>query len=335
MIGAGWRRSIARSATRHATRLSTWWNPDRLSATRGRRLAAGVASGHLWRGSRLHDGLLPRDVSLVPRLQRAGTPSVADSPDVPRPRPAASNIAHVVCHLQAQGVVVGDLDDSNLLLGPGGDIALLAAASFELEARPRSRDDWALAVLLFRLLMEGEDTLSVDPIGPALSANLTPELRDAFTRTFEEGHDLPERSDRQGVACAARLVLSSPARRLSEQSRTLLSRRVLPVVRPELARIRGTRTRARPARRRREEEETSVSAPDPLRSNGHRRPGGRRDAWRLGMWPGGRTRILSLYPRAMLCRPAPFDRESGTPLSSESPRDTPSPLYRKSRAGPR
>ena len=53
---------------------------------------------------------------------------------------AASNIAHVVCHLQAQGVVVGELDDSKLLLGPGGDIALLDAPSFELDGRaPRAR----------------------------------------------------------------------------------------------------------------------------------------------------------------------------------------------------
>ena len=33
----------------------------------------------------------------------------------------------------------------------------------------------------------------VDSIAPTLRENLTPELRDAFTRTFEEGHDLPER----------------------------------------------------------------------------------------------------------------------------------------------
>jgi formylglycine-generating enzyme required for sulfatase activity len=105
---------------------------------------------------------------------------------------AASNIANVVCHLQAQGVVVGDLDDSKLLLGPGGDIALLDAASFELEGgRTAISDDGALAILLFRLLMDGQDPLSDEP--PALYENLTPELRDAFTRTFEEGHDLPER----------------------------------------------------------------------------------------------------------------------------------------------
>jgi hypothetical protein len=106
---------------------------------------------------------------------------------------AAANIAHVVSQLHGQGVVVGDLDDSNLLLGPGGDIALLDAASFELEgARTPISDDWALAILLFRLLMEGADPLTDDPIAPAFWQNLTPELRDAFTRTFEAGDDLPE-----------------------------------------------------------------------------------------------------------------------------------------------
>src|SRR4029079_14296695 len=95
---------------------------------------------------------------------------------------AASNIAHVVSQLHGQGVGVGDLDDANLLLGPGGDIALLDAASFELDgARTPTSDDWALAILLFRLLMEGEDPLSDDPFAPALWENLTPELRDAFT----------------------------------------------------------------------------------------------------------------------------------------------------------
>jgi sulfatase modifying factor 1 len=107
---------------------------------------------------------------------------------------AGSNIAHLVWQLRGQGVAVGELDDSNLLLGPGGDIALLDAASLELEgARTPISDDWALAILLFRLLMEGNDPLSDDPIAPALWQNLTPELRDAFTRTFEEGSDLPER----------------------------------------------------------------------------------------------------------------------------------------------
>ena len=86
---------------------------------------------------------------------------------------AASNIAHVVCQLHGQGVVVGDLDDSNLLLGPAGDIALLDAASFELEgARTPPSDDWALALLLFRLLMEGEDPLSDDRARPAAGPSL-------------------------------------------------------------------------------------------------------------------------------------------------------------------
>ena len=42
-------------------------------------------------------------------------------------------------------------------------------------------------------MREGADPLSDDPIAPTLHENLTPELREAFTRTFEEGHDLPER----------------------------------------------------------------------------------------------------------------------------------------------
>jgi formylglycine-generating enzyme required for sulfatase activity len=131
--------------------------------------------------------------------ERQGLPIRLTFHDLAR---AASNIAHVVSHLHGQGVVVGDLDDANLLLGPGGDIALLDAASFELEgAGTPISDDAALAVLLFRLLMEGSDPLSedsrrtrveVDQIAPALWENLTPELRDAFTRTFEEGHDQSE-----------------------------------------------------------------------------------------------------------------------------------------------
>jgi DNA-binding helix-hairpin-helix protein with protein kinase domain len=167
----------------------------------------------------------------------------------------AGNLARVVQDLHEGGYVIGDLNESNVLVTPQGQVTLVDVDSIQVPAADRlyrctvgrpdytppelqgavfaevdrrpEQDAFALAVLIFQLLMQGthpfagvcskagepdaipvritagawpyawERSVSLQPSPHAPSwFVLPPAVQDLFTRCFEEGHTDPERRPR-------------------------------------------------------------------------------------------------------------------------------------------
>lgn len=234
---------------------------------------AVAARGHVavaWPTDLLLDGsgevvgiLMPRvrgAVALIEVFNPRRRATVAPGWDARYLHRAARNLASAVAAVHAAGHVVGDLNESNVLVAPNALVSLIDADSFQIAGEDRGRpvvwpcpvgkpeyaapelqgrslagvlrnpsqDAFALAVLIFQLLLEGSHpfrhrwlgsgeppalevsisrgwfphaarpaTSAPPPIAPPLLpvpfAALNPGLQTLFDRCFVAGHDDPSR----------------------------------------------------------------------------------------------------------------------------------------------